>query len=444
MTRDDFAGVVVVGCGSVGLPLAAAFASRGVAVVGHDRDAGLIDDLSANRARRVDEGLAAALADGLASGRLAFRASLSPVAAPRAFIIAVPTPSAPTPSGLGAAFDDRALRSAVQAIAAVARAGDAICIRSTTPVGTCAGVAQALARAGHRLDVVSTPDRGLEGRAFHDQFTTPHLIGALEAGAIARVAALFGRLGETVVCPGAGEAEAAKLLCNITRDVMFGLANEIATLCDSLGLDGRAVCAAASHGYPRFSLPRPGPVGGPCLVKDTDLLGASPGAPPLPLMRAGRAANLALIARIADEVLARLALAPGASVALLGVAFKGWPPVADLRGSPALAIADRLRGAGVRSLVGWDPVAEPEALLARGLVPAPSALAAAAGAAAVVLANDHAALRELDLQALFAAAHPLALVHDLCGQTVGRPATPGAGQALRVLGGDGRPGSRAG
>jgi nucleotide sugar dehydrogenase len=225
--------------------------------------------------------------------------------------------------------------------------------------------------SGHGLDVVSTPDRSVEGRAFLEQFDPPHLIGTLQAAATPRVEALFGRLGETVVCGGAGEAEAAKLLCNVTRDVMFGLANEVAALCDAIGLDGRAVCAAAGKGYPRFKPPRPGPVGGPCLVKDTDLLCASSGAPPPPLVEAGRAANRDVIRRVVEAGLAHWARAPPAPVALLGVAFKGSPPVADLRGSPALEIADGLRGAGVDSIVGWDPLAEPEALRAAGLTPRP-------------------------------------------------------------------------
>jgi UDP-N-acetyl-D-mannosaminuronic acid dehydrogenase len=443
MTRDAFEGVVVVGCGSIGLPLAAAFASRGVAVLGYDLDTRLIGDLSANRIRRTDEGLADAIADGVASGRLVFRAALAPADSPRAFILAVPTPSMRGPPGNDAGFDDQPLQSAVRAVAAVARPGDAICVRSTAPVGTCAAIAGTLARSGHVLDVVSTPDRSIEGRAFQEQFAIPHMVGAVDVEAAARVEALFGRLGPTVVCDGANVAEAAKLLCNVVRDVMFGLANEVADLCDTLGLDGREVCAAAGENYPRFSLPRPGPVGGPCLLKDADLLRASAGAPPLPLIEAGRAANLAVIRKVAGGVLAHMADAPGAPVALLGVAYKGWPPVADVRGSPALAIADCLRNAGVETIVGWDPVIEPEALRDVGLIPAPSALAAAAGAAAVILANNHAALGALDLEALFATAHPRALVYDLCGQTSGRRVRPSEGQELRVLGGGTRLGSRA-
>ncbi len=53
----------------------------------------------------------------------------------------------------------------------------------------------------------------------------------------------------------------------------------------------------------------------------------------------------------------------------------------------------------------------------------------------MILANDHAALGVLDLDVLSRAAHPQALVYDLCGQTLRRVARPGAGQELRVLGG---------
>jgi UDP-N-acetyl-D-mannosaminuronic acid dehydrogenase len=241
-------------------------------------------------------------------------------------------------------------------------------------------------------------------------------------------------LGEVVICGNAAEAEAAKLICNATRDAMFGLANEVGALLEDLGLDGRAICAAAGRNYPRFALPAAGPVGGPCLRKDTLLLLSAAAADAAPMIRAARARNQAIPREIAEAVGAHVAALDAPCIALLGIAFKGRPPVPDLRGSPALEIAALLCRDPRHRIVVWD--AEVEAAAApEGLDVASSPAEAARGAAAIVLANDHPALRDMDLDALLAQAHPEALIYDLCGHTNGRAVALRPGQTLRVLGG---------
>ena len=87
--------MVVVGCGAIGLPLAVAFAGRGRAVLGCDIDAGKVEALRAGRTALVEDGLEAALGEALSNGRIEFTTTLAPAAAPRAFIVAVPTPAGP-------------------------------------------------------------------------------------------------------------------------------------------------------------------------------------------------------------------------------------------------------------------------------------------------------------------------------------------------------------
>ena len=67
-------------------------------------------------------------------------------------------------------------------------------------------------------------------------------------------------------------AELVKLVDNVHRDVLFGFANEVAAICDAVGVSAREVIASGRYGYPRTDLAQPGPVGGPCLSKDPHIL----------------------------------------------------------------------------------------------------------------------------------------------------------------------------
>jgi nucleotide sugar dehydrogenase len=430
--EDDFTAVAVLGCGTVGLPLAAAFASRGIAVVGCDADAGRLAAIADGSACRMQPDLAAAVRAGQDCGLLRFTDRLEPVGQSRAYFVAVPTPWR---EEIG--FDAGQLDAAIEHILAVARRRDVICIRSTVPIGTGAAIARR--SGGLDLDVVATPDRSVEGASYGEQYSIPHLVGADDPAAADRVARLLGRLGEVVICGSGAEAEAAKLLCNAARDAMFGLANDVGRLFDELGLDGRSIRAAAGRNYQRFSLPAARPVGGPCLMKDSLMLLAHAAPDAAPVLRAARARNQAIPREVAEVVAAHVADFPGARIALLGIAFKGRPAVADLRGSPALEIAALLRGN--HEIIVWDAEVEAQAAQGKGLGAAASAQAAACGAGAIILANDHPALGDLDFDALLAAAHPRALLYDLCGHTAGRPVALGAGQVLRVLGGGERRGA---
>jgi len=129
MTSDQTA-VVVIGCGAIGLPLATALARAGLSVLGVDTDAARLAELQAGRTDLVEPGLAEALREGLGQGRLAFAENLGAVERERAYIVAVPTPIL-----IDGAFDKAPLEAAMAAIAAAARPGDLVCIRSTVPIG---------------------------------------------------------------------------------------------------------------------------------------------------------------------------------------------------------------------------------------------------------------------------------------------------------------------
>lgn len=187
------------------------------------------------------------------------------------------------------------------------------------------------------------------------------------------------------------------------RDVSFALANQFALVCEATGLSLAEIAEAGARGYARFDLPRPGPVGGPCLTKDVHVLAASlalAGAD-LDLLLAARRLNESLAPRLAADILGYLSKTPG-PVAILGLAFKGSPPVHDTRGAFAGALERALRASELRlDIRRWDPGCASE------LGPILE------GAAIVVLANDHPALP--GVMADVARLAPTAAVFDVSG-----------------------------
>ena len=384
--------IAVVGCGAIGLPFAAALASRSLRVTGFDVDSARIAQLKRGVGELVDDGLDLALRNALDARTLRFVDRLDRMDRGRTFVIAVPTPIDSSER-----FDSRPLDAAIAAIENVARDDDLVVLRSTTPIGTLRRYA---ARLG-RLAFAACPDRTVAGRAFVEQFSIPHLVGGLDAAATARAAGLLTKLGR-VICVATPEvAEAAKLFANVWRDAHFALANQLALFCEQAGLDYDEVRAAAAESFPRFDAPRAGPVAGPCLAKDVFLLA---GSGEVPLLVEARRLNVQLVDKIADRLLRELAPLGGpARVAVLGLAYKGVPSTRDQRSSAAIKLIERLKA--LRSdleVVGWDPVCDAAAGAATALT----------GAAAVVLANDHPALAET---ALYSSCAQGALLYDLCG-----------------------------
>jgi nucleotide sugar dehydrogenase len=263
------------------------------------------------------------------------------------------------------------------------------------------------------VDTACCPDRSLSGRSFLDQFAHPNVVGGLDPASTSRAAALFAPLGPVLEVSTPEAAEAVKLFANVQRDTAFALANQMALICEELGLDFFEIATAGSEGYPRFAAVRPGPVGGPCLSKDAFLMAASVAAPErlatLPL--AARAINQSLLDHVAG-VLADFAAARGHRdlvIAVLGLAFKGEPITMDRRGSFGVALSARLRadfpGAIVRAFDPASSAAGEAQNLAEALQDADVA----------ILANDHPALTQLDLAEAAATLRPGGLMYDVCG-----------------------------
>ena len=405
--------VVVVGCGSIGLPLAVAFATRGLTVLGVDTDGQRLARLLDGDCGDGEADLASALKAARRAGRIDFAAAPPKADHRRTFILTVPTPI----DGDGR-LDRRPIDSAFETALACARAGDLIVVRSTVPIGRTRRLAALAEASGVPALIASCPDRSLSGRAFADQFAAPNVVGAMDSLAARAACRLFARLGPVSDVGSPEAAEAVKLFSNVQRDTVFALANQFALVCERLDLDFEAIRHAAAADYPRFLPTRPGPVGGPCLTKDVHLLAESdPGLTPLlGVSLTARAVNASLVdhvvAALAHQVFGRPGKRP--VIAVLGLAFKGSDSVSDRRGSFGMALVERLRGDHANADIrAHDP----------GPGAAESAvLAMVDGADAVVFANDHPVFAALDLAAVAARLNPSGLIYDMCGRK--GPAAP--------------------
>ena len=396
--------IVVIGCGTIGAPLAVAFAAKGVVVEGVDINAERVRQLITGTLARDDDRLNPELVKAVQSERLSFSTKLKPAAHARVFVIA-----APTPIDADQRYDGQMLKAAVAAVAAVARDGDLVAIRSTTPIGTLRGLATTTATSGRRLLWAACPDRSVAGRSLSDQYSVPHVVGGLDDASASAASRLFKRLGEVIQVTSPEAAEAIKLFSNIQRDVLFALANQFALVCDVSCVNFEEVRAAGAAGFSRSILARAGPVGGPCLSKDVFLLaeGAEAAGADIAMLRAARQLNAGLAEQIASRIIHDLAAADeggSPAVAVLGLAFKGAPPVRDQSYAFGARLVQVLRERAPNlDLRSWDPASDPNSA---------TAAAAVAGARVVVLANEHIALANWNVLKGAAAG---AVIYDMCG-----------------------------
>ncbi len=200
-------------------------------------------------------------------------------------------------------------------------------------------------------------------------------------------------------------AELCKIIDNTYRDVVFAYANQMAMICEQLGLNFHAIREAANQGYPRNNIARPSPgVGGPCLTKDPYILIdlCQKQGIDTALIQAGRTINQQSVFWLAQKITARLnALGrnPFASkVFIMGFAFKGEPQTSDIRSSTTLDLVEHLKPFCPR-LYGYDAVVDPDQIASLGVTPV-SIEAGFDQADAVIIMNAHQTHKNLDIAGL--------------------------------------------
>ena len=331
----------IVGLGYVGLPLAVAFAEAGSEVAGLDLDPAKVAALNAGRSY-VEDVPDSALAP--LAGRLRASADYADLADCDAVVVCVPTPltSAREP-------DLTYLVDAATALAGVLRAGQLVVLESTTYPGTTRDqLGPILERSGLTVGedffLAFSPERIDPGRTDYTIRTTPKLVGGLTPACTERARDLYSQVCDEVVVVSSPEtAELSKLLENVFRSVNIAFVNELAQLCDRLGIDVWEVIDAAAtkpFGFMRFD-PGPG-MGGHCLPVDPFYLAFKAREQnfyPEFIELAGKVnqAQPAFCVERIERILNRASKpVKGSKILILGAAYKAGS--GDTRESPALTI----------------------------------------------------------------------------------------------------------
>ncbi len=356
---DRSAVIGIVGLGYVGLPLAMEFARAGFRVIGYDVSPRVVDLLNGGGSHIQDVD-AATIAEQTTAGRFVATTDDVRLGDCDAISIAVPTPLSKTRDP-----DMAYVIAAADTIKKHTRPGTVVVLESTTYPGTTRELLQprleqAGLTVGRDVFVAFSPERVDPGNPVWHTKNTPKVLGGITPACVEVATALYESCIDRVVPVTSPEsAELVKLLENTFRAVNIGLVNEIAIICDKLGVDVWEVIEAAGtkpFGFMKFT-PGPG-IGGHCIPLDPHYLAWKMRT----LNYKTRFIDLAseINSSMPDFVVEKVARAlnderkpvNGSRVLVLGVAYK--KDIDDMRESPALDVIRLLEQRGA-TVVYHDP-----------------------------------------------------------------------------------------
>jgi len=391
--------IAVVGLGYVGLPVALAFAKKFPRTVGFD--------VSPRRVEGLQHGLDASRevsAETLKASTLEITTSPEAMRGATFFIVAVPTPVDDNH-----APDLTAVLRATETVGAVMQRGAVVVYESTVYPGVtedmCGPVLEKVSglRRGVDFTLGYSPERINPGDPKHRFETITKVVAGESPEALERIANAYSAVVDAGVfrAKSIRVAEAAKAIENTQRDLNIALMNEIAMICDRIGLRTTDVLAAAGSKW-NFLHFVPGLVGGHCISVDPyylTMLAESAGYNPQVIL-AGRRINEGMGAFVAQRVVKMLATAgvrlTSARVGVLGLTFKEDVP--DVRNSKVVDVLKELRQFGVEPLVHDPLVSNEDALHAHKVRLVPRSELVELDA--LVLAVPHRELLELGPEAL--------------------------------------------
>jgi len=350
--------VAVIGCGHVGLTVAAGLAELGHSVVGVDVNEGLVTELCRGELRIHEPGLAELVRRGLDSGRLAFTTHYD-YAVPEAEFIFL---AVDTPQTLAGAADLRNIRAAINSLGPALNGSSPIIVnKSTSPIGTGETIEEllreALVERNVRARIVSNPEFLQQGRGVDDFFHPDRIVvGSRSAVDALEVASLYEGLHSEVIVTDLRTAEMIKYVANSFLATRISFINEIARLCESIGVNIDQVVEGVAQD-PRIGSQffRAGiGFGGSCLPKDVAALryvGETFGVA-TPVLSAVQEVNRMQRTSAVRRLQSRLGSLEGRRIAVWGLTFKR--DTEDTRESPAIDVVSLLSNAGAH-IQAYDP-----------------------------------------------------------------------------------------
>ena len=353
--------ILVIGGGFVGLTLSAKLIkTKNTTVTVLEVDTDRLTSLSSGNFYVNEPGLHSILLNAIAEKTLNFVGVVSS-SDYNAVFICIGTPLSIVSKNLsGNIF------GLVDLVSSCVRKNGMVFLRSTVEIGTTEKFAAGVQKTG-RADISTyfLPERTAEGVALIELDTLPQIIGAASNSKIELVNEFLLEIGFTIVkCSNAESAEFVKLISNAWRDTIFGVSNEIALMAETIGLDAAEIIYVANYKYPRANIPSAGPVGGPCLYKDSHILlnSFSQEFKEKSIIYSARTVNEKVELNIYELLLQHLEV--GSKVLFIGAAFKGSPKTNDIRNGLTSNLIRRIqRDEKQINIRIWDPTLEPADLL---------------------------------------------------------------------------------
>ncbi|MBW2421744.1 MAG: nucleotide sugar dehydrogenase [Deltaproteobacteria bacterium] len=341
----------VIGLGYVGLPLSLEFAKAGFEVVGFDIDAEKVAAVQEGRSY-IEDVPAKELAKARAEGKLDASTDFAGLAGLDVINICVPTPLTRTKDP-----DVSHMAKALEEIRRRLRSGQLVILGSTTYPGTTDELFVPMLeetglKVGEDFCLAFAPERIDPANKVFQVRNVPKVIGGRTPLCTELAGKVFSTIFDEIVPVSSTQsAEMVKLLENTFRAINIGLANEIALMCNRLGLDVWEVIEAAAtkpYGFMKF-LPGPG-LGGHCIPVDPSYLAWKMKSLNFPARFIDLATDINtrmpeyVVERVSDLLNEERLAVNGARLLILGVAYK--KDVSDMRESPALDIIRLLAAKG--------------------------------------------------------------------------------------------------
>jgi UDP-N-acetyl-D-glucosamine dehydrogenase len=386
----------VVGLGYVGLPLAMELVRAGYRVLGVDVNPRVVDSLNRGTSH-IQDVAGATVSDAVQAEKFSATADLSRLKEPDVISISVPTPLSKTKDP-----DVSYVLAATESVRKALRRGQLVVLESTTYPGTTRelmlpALESTGLKVGEDFFLAFSPERVDPGNERFNTRNTPKVVGGITPNCLKAAIALYQPAIDTLVPVSSPEAaELVKILENTFRSVNIGLVNEMAIVCDKLGVDVWEVIEAAStkpFGFMKFT-PGPG-VGGHCIPLDPHYLAWKMRT----LNYKTRFIELAgemnaempefWVGKVVDALNEQGKAVRGSRVLLIGVAYK--KNIDDIRESPALDVIRllHLRGADLSYHDPHVPVVKEDGITLSSVALTPETVKKAD---CVVIVTDHAAV----------------------------------------------------
>lgn len=352
--------VGIVGLGYVGLPLAVEFARAGYTTIGFDVQKQKVDSVNAGN-NYIGDIVGDTLKKEVEAGKLRATSDFAFIKDVDAVAICVPTPLDAHQQP-----DISYVKSSTESVAQYVHSGMLIVLESTTYPGTTEELLKPILeksglKCGKDFYMAFSPERVDPGNKQYKTKNTPKVVGGIGKDATEVAASLYRNVleGGVYEVPSPAVAEMEKLLENTYRNINIGLANEMAIICNRMGINVWEVIDAAKtkpYGFQAF-YPGPG-LGGHCIPLDPFYLSwkAREYDYHTRLIETSGEINTAMPEYVVDRVMKvlnknKIAL-NGAKVLVLGVAYKN--DIDDYRESPALNVIDHFIKQGAQTTY-YDP-----------------------------------------------------------------------------------------